>query len=250
MLQSYFGFQHVDGVYWTLPIEIMFCALIGAILLFKTQKRILLMCLAWITISCTVTIFRIYFDSIILKLAHLLLVTVFSQMFVAGIVIYQFYKNSQGTLPYVILGLCVVNQYINFGLVYTMFFAFVISFLYLIAVKKLSFTVPHSLEFIAKISYPLYLTHQFIGFGIIKHLESYGLTNEIFLVIPITVAITLGYLIYKFVEEPSVRYLRKLNPFKKVNQLPVGTLGAIQVTGKFQRVNKETAVAEQLKIDL
>ena len=53
------------------------------------------------------------------------------------------------------------------------------------------------IAFIAKISYPLYLTHQFIGFVIINKLEKLGFINEFYILIPIAISIGIAYLINK-----------------------------------------------------
>lgn len=58
------------------------------------------------------------------------------------------------------------------------------------------------LSFVATISYPLYLLHQNIGYIIIRALDSNGLSNEWFLIIPIGVVIVLTYILHKLIEKP------------------------------------------------
>ena len=56
------------------------------------------------------------------------------------------------------------------------------------------------LIFLSNISYVLYLTHQFIGFGIIRIMEMHGLIAEIWLILPIAHAILLATILHYGVE--------------------------------------------------
>lgn len=56
----------------------------------------------------------------------------------------------------------------------------------------------------AILSYPFYLLHQNLGYIIIKSMESFGLVNELYLIIPFTIILLLAYALYKIVEEPIV----------------------------------------------
>jgi peptidoglycan/LPS O-acetylase OafA/YrhL len=148
-------------------------------------------------------------------------------MFIAGIIMYQLYKNPKLIMPHIIIVLCTINQFISQGLSYTIFFVVVIGIFYLIVYKEKflksgSYTINNAttfliapIEFIAKISYPLYLIHQFIGFGILKMMEDAGLENEVFIIIPITISIGLAYLLHRFVEVPSAKFLLKVNSFER-----------------------------------
>lgn len=61
--------------------------------------------------------------------------------------------------------------------------------------------------FVSEISYLLYLTHQFIGFGIIQMMERYGLTAEVWVLLPIVHAILLAVMLHYGIE---VKISRKL----------------------------------------
>lgn len=230
MLEGYFGFDWVDGVYWTLPIELLFYALVGFLILFKQKKNIIPICFGWLCFSIFFSIIRTRIDGSAIYYVSEGLLSGYSQMFAAGIMLYQLYKNKNGIMPHVVIGLCVVNQYLNRGLNYTIFFVVVIGIFYLIAYKAklLKYRKPSISEvhyarliapivFIANISYPLYLVHQYIGYGIIKNMEKAGLTNEIYLVIPITISIILAFLLHKLIEVPSAKLLMKMISWKGQN---------------------------------
>lgn len=56
------------------------------------------------------------------------------------------------------------------------------------------------LLFLSEISYALYLTHQFIGFGIIKKMEAQGLVAEVWVLFPIVHAIFLAAILHYVIE--------------------------------------------------
>ncbi|MBQ7596687.1 MAG: hypothetical protein IJU45_08495, partial [Clostridia bacterium] len=49
------------------------------------------------------------------------------------------------------------------------------------------------ISFVASVSYPLYLLHQFIGYAIIKHVEAAGLKSEFVIFIPIAISLALAF---------------------------------------------------------
>lgn len=66
------------------------------------------------------------------------------------------------------------------------------------------------LQFLGRISYPLYLIHQAAGFAIIHRLEASGVTANLAVCIAIGVAIGLASAVTYFVEWPARRQLRRL----------------------------------------
>ena len=68
------------------------------------------------------------------------------------------------------------------------------------------------LIFISEISYILYLTHQFIGFGIIRLMEANGMIAEFWVLLPILHAILLAAILHYGVE-------MKINKFIKITLL-------------------------------
>lgn len=216
MLQGFLDFESVDGVYWTLMNEILFYCYVGIIILFKQNKNIKKICMAGIIIAIVLSILKSYFHNSLLSIMLTLFMHDYIQTFIAGIMLFCLYKNHSDILPHIVILLCIINHYINRGAGYTVFFTVVIAILYCVVYGvKIKTPLDKSIIFIAKVSYPLYLTHQFIGYGIIHLIESFGFTNEVFLIIPFTISIVLAYLLNRFIEEPSAKVLKRVNPFDK-----------------------------------
>lgn len=63
--------------------------------------------------------------------------------------------------------------------------------------------------FLSEISYVLYLTHQFIGFGLIHKMETSGFTAEGWVLLPIAHAVMLAALLHYGVETKINHILKK-----------------------------------------
>ena len=61
--------------------------------------------------------------------------------------------------------------------------------------------------FLSEISYVLYLTHQFIGFGLIRKIEAMGMVGELWLMLPIVHSVALAAVLHYGLE---IRINRRL----------------------------------------
>ena len=66
-------------------------------------------------------------------------------------------------------------------------------------------------SFLSSISYPFYLVHQKIGWGIIANMRAVGLKEEVYLIFPFLICIVLAMLLHQIVEVPSGKWAYKLN---------------------------------------
>lgn len=213
MVPTYLGAQAVDGAYWTLPLELLFY---GIIMVLMTKKLLphLLKCLyGWAAVIATVSLCRrIGFAPFPLRAVWLLLIGNRGECFILGCAVALWQKgcNWKKLLPLTVL--CAANSLMNMGIgitLWTLCFAAVILG---VDLGKLRFAqtpgiLGKCLVFLAKISYPLYLLHQFIGFAIIRKLELAGFTAQWWIVVPIAVSIALSAMVHYWVELPTARVL-------------------------------------------
>ena len=212
MFPGYFNQKPVDGVYWTLGVEILFYAIIWFLMVIKKRQKIEVFSFIWLIISLITNLMLIRFDNVLLKGLRIIGITQYCQLFITGIIMCLLYKKEKSKITYVTLILCIVNQFIALGIKYTIFLCLFNVVFYFIIVRRLSipsFINNKVITFLATISYPLYLTHQFIGFAIINKLEKLGLINEIYILLPIAIVVGIAYLIHKFIERPSVKFLSR-----------------------------------------
>jgi peptidoglycan/LPS O-acetylase OafA/YrhL len=78
--------------------------------------------------------------------------------------------------------------------------------------RRLGFIVNPVTLFLGKISYPLYLVHQFLGINfLIPYLEKeYNVYYVQGIVISISVSLAISYLITRYIEQPSIQFGRKM----------------------------------------
>lgn len=204
MVPSFFRVEAVDGVYWTLAKELMFYFGFAAIVLLGLIRR---KNVAWLwgwlglDILCTFIPHR--------WIVSVLLIPEYLYAFLAGVAV--FYLNQMETrkgkvVMLAFLGICVAlcSKCRSWDVV--LFFALSIFALIFCSKERINQKLKSKkwmfkpLLFLSEISYVLYLTHQFIGFGIIKNMEMKGFIAEVWILLPITHAVILATLLHCGIE--------------------------------------------------
>ena len=212
MFQSYFGFRHVDGAYWTLSVQLMVYILMGGLFFLLRKRRILFLnaIIIWLVLDTILSLCRVYTGSI--PFSSILLVPTI-HLFVQGLLVWfisteenNFYKH----LSQIVLLISPLYSLFNFSLYYTVFNFFILGLIYLITIKKWTYKRRNFLTFLGSISFPMYLLHQNIGFLIIRYIESIGLTHEFFIIIPIVFIVLLSWLVSYCVEHLIISSLCKI----------------------------------------
>ena len=193
MLPSLFDVKAVDGVYWTLKVEVIFYCFIAALLFFnqlKNHKIIGAFFLLFCVIVSTVYKFHTYIY--------------YGTLFLLGIYFYTLWQNKKNILIHTQI-LVITILPIVFGQLDLLIVNSVITLLfYLLIFNLLKFIAFKPLLFIGQISYALYLVHQFIGYIIIMELNKMGISNQwILLLIPIVFSILIASLV-SYIIEPKV----------------------------------------------
>ena len=203
-----FGFKPVDGVYWTLEIEIFFYLSIALLLFFNKLKYILV----WGTLFLSLTWLNHFTHVIPAKLAIVLNVY-YNCLFFAGILFY-FIKFRKARVAWHIHVL-IIATYATALLVLPLMQERIIVTIFYLAFYLFSYDLlklhAKPLLFLGKISYPLYLLHQNIGY-VIMNLEKPFLGNYPFLFIGSTTIIILfiSWMVHIFIEQPSITFCRNL----------------------------------------
>jgi peptidoglycan/LPS O-acetylase OafA/YrhL len=223
MFQYYFKVKDIDGVYWTLIIELLFYLFIVVIYLFKKLQHIetiglfvVLICLVYLTILQT------FLPLVFVSFAAYFPLVNYFPLFIAGIVFYKikFYKLS--TYRVLILALCLITQILllkstgrsqfmppfYYVIIVSVFFAFF--FLYFF--NALQFIVNRATLFLGKISYSLYLIHYTIGallITVFTHSRFFHFTTVVAVLVTTAIILIVATLINKFIEMPATKYLKR-----------------------------------------
>ena len=188
MMQYYLGFQNVDGVYWSLRVEIVFYA-ISALLFYRLKSRAFWhVLLIFSVIAFLGNLARSSFDlpETVLILPKILVFD-FIHYFMIGIVCFKILfdsgsENHPVWMRNILLALAVVS-FLDL-LVNKQFYKFVaisITVMVLTAASKRPQSAvaramrSRPIQYLGKISYSLYLLHQVIGYLLLRILQELGI---------------------------------------------------------------------------
>jgi len=218
MISGFAGVEMVDGVYWTLLVEMKFYALIFVLLMFRRIHQIEWFLAAWLAITVA---------SLVLPLPRLvtfIFLTDWSAFFIAGALFYlvrqQGLNLSRGLMLWLSFVLALFQNLqliIELEKVYQSDFSvYVSSFLItafylifvLIAVGKSQRFSAHYMVKLGVLTYPLYLIHQNIGFMVYQavgdQLDPYLLLAGL-----VIVMMLVAWLIHQLIERPLGRAMNR-----------------------------------------
>ena len=208
MLHEYVGIRHIDGVYWTLTIELAFYAWMSAFHRTGLLQYPLRMLIIWLTANSIAFAVAIALGVDLPAPLGYALLTGHGNLFFAGIGFYL-WRQHHSPAAIILIALTLILEaalrpdviLVNLAL-YTLFA--------LATTNRLPLLATRPLLYLGAISYPLYLIHQYIGYVIIRQLYAANLGHPaIILGVPIVIALLLAALIHHTIEAPALRILRR-----------------------------------------
>ena len=228
MLQHVIGVGNVDGVYWTLHVELYFYAIIFVLLLRRwvrfTEFALLgLVALAAIDYAFFHGVKSVWAD----RVRHVLILdNAFA--FLIGVMLYRSLKGPR-LWHAAVVGACLVYTYFcNPRLDFYMAAAFT-ALMFFTTRGYLKFLEWSPLVFLGTISYALYLTHQNIGYVIIRAGYKAGLGSNLSIALATAAALALAVAITFLVERPAMALLRHRRPafrWRTASDMPRAPLAA------------------------
>lgn len=210
MIHGLFHVEHVDGVYWTLEIELLFYCLAFALYVTGHTKRVHLALTALILLQATSFLLeRNTQYHIPWTINHLLILPQIA-WFSLGILVYRINEAPNeflarnialGTLALLQIGLVDGPGLAGLAIVLGLG-------LWAAASGRLRLLDNGVLIWLGTISYPLYLVHQNIGYGVILQAEQLGLPTELAIGCAIAVALLLANSLTHLVERPAMAWIR------------------------------------------
>lgn len=220
MLQRWLHVPEVDGVYWTLAVELSFYAIMLAVFLAEWLRRIewfvipwLLLEGAWAFLGHRHALPKVVEISLLLKYAHL---------FLAGILFYRLRAEGATPARHALLACCFATHAALNGPVAALFAAGFFAAFYALACDRLAWIAVRPLAFLGAISYSLYLVHQNIGYVVMRALDT--LPRPLQVSAAAAVAVFLASALTFFIERPSLRAIR--NFYKKPRRTPEASIPA------------------------
>jgi peptidoglycan/LPS O-acetylase OafA/YrhL len=209
MWQQFIGVKNVDGVYWTLQVELSFYVIMFCLYKFNWLKHIDFVCIGWIALVIGHQIVSTKYNLEFPPHLQTFLLIIYAPLFIIGIMFFQIKKHEFSCQKYIIIGLSLVgyHQVTNSRFKLLIILMFVIIF-YLIIDNKLRFINLKPLIFLGNISYPLYLVHQNIGYVIIRRMYEYNINPNVSIFVAIVTAFFLATLINLYIEKPSISWIK------------------------------------------
>ena len=204
MFHGYLGVKSIDGVYWTLVVELTFYFWVFCFYLTGQLKR------AEIIFGMFLIVAILESSSIINLNPHLknILMLEHISFFIAGICFYKIVNKVHNKWTYGILLLSLITTVSTFSLdLSLLFLVFYVTF-YIAITTKTKFLAYKPLLFLGGISYPLYLVHQNIGYVIINKFYAYGFNPYLSIATAISVSIVLAVVANKYIERKATTYIR------------------------------------------
>lgn len=229
MFQNYLGVESIDGVYWSLFVEMKFYIfIIGSYLILVKIKPIKLdyLVLSWLALSVFYVLFN---DLFITKILNYIFILNWSSYFIAGMLFYQIFTRGVKSKYLILLGVCLALSLINgidkiehleehynayfspyvIGGIITLFYLL----MFVVATGNLKRINSPKLLKLGMLTYPLYLIHQNIGFIIFNNLEG-SVNKYVLLSGTILLMLVISYLISEFYEPKVSQFLG--NKIKKL----------------------------------
>jgi len=212
MFQYYLLVDNVDGVYWSLRVEVAFYFLSAAAFFIFNSRGYLIFLI-------TYSIMALLYNSLISHIeSHALLIILaklvifeFINLFLLGVSIFKLWldRSSPAGLDklgyYLVVLIALIDLLINKPDYKFIVISLTTVVIYLTA-KKPEYRLHHllthkSILFLGRISYSLYLIHQVIGYILIRGLQEWGFNINISILISIAAVIAISYFVQIFVEQ-------------------------------------------------
>lgn len=224
MLHGFLKIKDVDGVYWSLLVELKFYLLIGFYLILNKFKSIKIdfVIYPWLALTIAYVFLSPLF---VMKALNFFLFLNWSSYFIAGMILYEVYQSQWDLRKTAILFTCFLiscfqavaridwlESHYNTEFSATIICSFVALFYLLMSLVSSGYLRSINspkLFYLGILTYPLYLIHQNVGYIIFNHLG--GSINKYLLFISTTILmIVLSFGIVKLIERPIAAKMKSV----------------------------------------
>ena len=209
MLQSFALIPSVDGVYWTLAVELAFYVAMAALWQMRLLGRIESVLIAWLSLKWIWTFAPALLGVEPSWLLGTVLVQQHIPFFAIGIAAYRL-KTAGGAAraPWVIIAAALGTVAACDDAAHFLVALVTAAALVAIAGRQLPLLGAAPLVWLGAISYSLYLLHQYIGFALLLRLEASGVDATAAMALTLGAVLLLAAAVTFWIERPALRAIR------------------------------------------
>jgi peptidoglycan/LPS O-acetylase OafA/YrhL len=211
MLQAFFSVPDVDGVYWSLQIELLFYIWMLILWVTGALRFSVGICAGWLSLAILATMAERFFNIRTPYAVSYFLLLDWIPWFAIGITVFltlkekTFKAKHAAVLLLALLAIAAKNQ------VPTLIAApFTFALLFAASRSRVRLLAWGPLVFFGVISYPLYLVHEKIGWLIILKGEAFLPWPWLSIALAFICSVGLAIMLHKFIEGPSSKAIRAL----------------------------------------
>ncbi|WP_100658714.1 acyltransferase family protein [Alteromonas flava] len=202
MFHEYFAVVHVDGVYWTLTLELTFYAWILLLLVLRWQQYASLCLLILVCANGLLNLIEITWRPL-----HLLTLDGYGHFFLLGVLVFDWEQQRNRMLCYMGIGAVLAATVINNNILQIAIYLTLIGLFVLAVRSRLKALRQPVLVWLGAISYSLYLIHQNIGYVLLNQLPiAWHSVLKISIVTLGVIAVAYG--LNRWIEVPSNRWCK------------------------------------------
>jgi peptidoglycan/LPS O-acetylase OafA/YrhL len=205
MLQTFFGVEDIDLVFWTLAIELAFYVWMAAFFVLGILSRMVLVAYMWLGLSAATAIAERFVP--MPKWIDTYFIFSAIPFFMAGVMFYLISREGWKRAYMAVIGCALVvaglRGWTGFVVAAVVFGVFALAI-----GGRLRWIVNPVSAWLGAISYTLYLTHRNLGYEILFALNRKGWPSWASILLTIAAAFAVASLITYAIERPAMRVLR------------------------------------------
>lgn len=208
MVHPFWGIPNVDGVYWTLLIELIFYIVMVGVCLLRLLPHIEWVVMVWLGINTLEN------HNLLIEIPEQFerwFILDYGYLFMMGIIFYRVWQHGGSVVRYGLIAACFASQMALYPEIerHITVLICLVMFALINGGKLRAIAIPPLLA-LGSVSYSLYLIHQNIGYIIIRSLESVGVSPVSSIIVAISLTIALAAVITRYIEQPTFNWIKQI----------------------------------------